>query len=540
VLAKRLEPDATMDADKIYAKIVPGLQSKPTLGEKTLASLLSEQEKKMSVYWDGLDPFADLRMGWRASIARHLFHILPGQRILEIGGGIGRFSQALVKATRDECHVTVAVFSSGYKETIKGLVNSENVDIKYLDSFPGLLRGEKFDYVIAQNMLVDRTRNDFLNTVKSLIKPGGGLLLFESNPWNPYYRFRRLLRRIIPVAWKRPAESTSLDRFQVFSVLTEIGYVQISAVPYDFLYAPVPRFLLWPAQHASIILENFPYLRNFAGSLYIWARNPAQENYCEPTVDLCEHPMFFGKVSFVIPCHNEEMNLPGLIKYIKDFYGRYIFEIIIVDDNSTDATSDLAMRLSNEDKRVHLLKRSPPNGVGRALRDGLRQAEGEYILTMDADFKHIIPEMRDLFDALEEGADVAVGSRFSRKSVLINYPFVKIIYNRVFHILANFIFGRHFRDISNNLKIFRKEVAKKIVIESDDFAANVETGLKPILLGYKVVEVPISWINRTVGMGSSTFNIIKTGPNYLKLLLKLSWRRLTGKIGKRDAKGKTG
>jgi len=77
------------------------------------------------------------------------------------------------------------------------------------------------------------------------------------------------------------------------------------------------------------------------------------------------------------------------------------------------------------------------------------------------------------------------------------------------------------------LKIFRSEVAKKLVIESDDFAANVETGLKPILLGYRAVEVPISWVNRSVDMGLSTFQIFKTGPNYWKILLRLTWRRIT-------------
>jgi hypothetical protein len=110
---------------------------------------------------------------------------------------------------------------------------------------------------------------------------------------------------------------------------------------------------------------------------------------------------------------------------------------------------------------------------------------------------------------------------------LVNYAFTKILANRAFHIIANILLGRHFRDVSNNLKIFRHEVAKKLVIESDDFAANAETGLKPILLGYRVVEVPISWVNRSIDMGFSTFRIFNTGPNYWKILLRLVWRRIT-------------
>ena len=398
-----------------------------------------------------------------------------------------------------------------------------------MDSFPGSLNGEKFDYIVAHHMLEEKTRVDFLCLAKSLLKPGGKLLLFEPNPWNPYYRIRNFIRRILPIRWKRPAEPIYLNRLLIFSTLSEIGFTHINALPYDFLYAPIPRFLLWPAQHLSLIMENFPYLRNFAGSLYIWATNPASDDYKPNTVDLCEHKMFFGKVSFVIPCHNEEMNILPLINGLRTFYDKYIYEIIIVDDNSLDNTAKIAEDASKHDNRIRVIKRSPPNGVGRALRDGLSRANGEYVLIMDSDFQHIIPEMRDLFDAVKGGADVAMGSRFSRESVLINYAFTKILANRAFHILANLLLGKHFRDISNNFKIFKKEVAKEIILESDDFAANAETGLKPILLGYKVVEVPISWVNRSLTMGLSTFKTIKTGPNYAKILFRLFWRRLRNK-----------
>jgi len=322
----------------------------------------------------------------------------------------------------------------------------------------------------------------------------------------------------------------------VFCVLSEIGYTQINALPYDFLYSPIPRFLKWPAQNLSIIMENFPYLRNFAGALYIWARNPSLEDEEQATVDLCGHEMFFRNVSFVIPCHNEEMNVTPLIKSIIGFYGKYVSEILIVDDNSIDRTADVTEDLSKQDNRIRLIRRMPPNGVGRALRDGIRAADGKYILIMDSDFQHIIPEIRDLFDAIADGADVAVGSRFSRESVLVNYAFTKILVNRAFHVVANILLWRHFRDISNNLKIFRRDVAKRLVIESDDFAANVETGLKPILLDYRVVEVPVSWINRSLDMGFSDFRIIKTGPNYWKILLRLVWRRVTKQSCQEEAK----
>ena len=166
-----------------------------------------------------------------------------------------------------------------------------------------------------------------------------------------------------------------------------------------------------------------------------------------------------------------------------------------------------------------------PHGVGRALRDGFAATKGDFVITMDCDFQHILPELTGLFDAVADGADMAIGSRFSRESVLLNYAFTKILANRGFHILANLLLGKHFRDATNNLKLMRKEVLKSLVLEADDFAANAETGLQPILLGYKVEEVPISWINRSVDMGFSSFNLLNTGPNYFVVLFRLVFRK---------------
>jgi dolichol-phosphate mannosyltransferase len=117
---------------------------------------------------------------------------------------------------------------------------------------------------------------------------------------------------------------------------------------------------------------------------------------------------------------------------------------------------------------------------------------------------------RDLFDAIAHGHDGAISSRFSQESLLINYPFLKIVCNRGFHLIANILLPTHMRDISNNLKLYHSEIFKTIDIDQPGFAANAETGLKPLLSGYDIREVPISWINRTIDMGVSSFRIRKT------------------------------
>jgi glycosyltransferase involved in cell wall biosynthesis len=210
-------------------------------------------------------------------------------------------------------------------------------------------------------------------------------------------------------------------------------------------------------------------------------------------------------------------------------YGDYIHEIIIVNDNSTDRTGEVAREIASREARVKVVERKPPGGVGRALRDGYAAASGRYILTMDSDFVQIVPELRDLFDVVAAGHDGAIGSRFSHDSVLMNYPFIKILCNRSFHWLVNLFLPCRIRDISNNLKLYRAEILKNLDIKQDNFAANVETGLKPILAGYDIREVPISWINRTIDMGSSSFKILKVAPNYFFEFLGIAWNTWRGR-----------
>jgi glycosyltransferase involved in cell wall biosynthesis len=222
------------------------------------------------------------------------------------------------------------------------------------------------------------------------------------------------------------------------------------------------------------------------------------------------------------------MNIELLVKRLRDLYDEYINEFIPVDDNSTDGTADIIRKLAVEDARVKPVFRTPPNGVGRALADGYRAATGRYVLSMDCDFLHLLPELRDLFDAAAQGCDVVVGSRFSRHSVLLNYPFQKIIANRGFHLLARLVLFHRFRDLTNNLKLISGEIIKRLQIMEPGFAANAETGLQPLIMGCNVKEVPISWINRAPEMGTSSFRLVLAGGGYFRVLYRLWLKRYFG------------
>ncbi|HEY4283450.1 MAG TPA: glycosyltransferase [Chthoniobacterales bacterium] len=486
---------------------------------------MAAREEVNDRYWSKEDPISQLRCWWRAQTIRNIFHVLPGESILELACGSGTLTKPLLRATRNECPITAATFVTGFAEELHQQ-SPAMLATRLLTDLPGELKDKSFDYVVGTNLLDAKNASDVLKAVQGLLKPGGRLLLFESNPWNPVFRLRYVLSRFLPFI-RRGDERRLPNQVQLYELLSELGYVRVTATHYDFLYRPIPRFLMRLMRNLTLVLENTPGVRRLAGTILVHAQKPPKD-LARPAVTMAEHGSLKDAVSVVVPCHNEEMNVRPLYESLRQYYDPYICEFVLVDDNSSDSTAAVLRELAARDSRVKPVIRTPPNGVGHALRDGLRASSGRYVLLMDCDFTQILPELRDMFDRAAQGADVVVGSRFSRESVLINYPIQKIVCNRSFHVLANLAFHRRLRDFTNNLKLLKREVVDNLEIEAAWFAANAETGLKPLLMGYKVVPSPISWINRTPDMGQSSFSLLKNGVEYARVLLKLVWKTRFG------------
>jgi SAM-dependent methyltransferase len=506
-----------------HATAIPSVQRSRAPNRKFDA--IAARERLTEAYWSRRDPINEDRLFWRAQTVRHTFHVLPGQSILELGCGSGRLTSALVAATRGECPITAASFSRFNHAGLTSL--DREVELIVLDSFPGELRGRTFDYIVASNVLDLGNTAWMLKETQHLLRPGGRLLFFEANPWNPVFQIRRLASKWIPFCHDAGYRALP-TQIHLYELMSELGFVRVATSCYDFLYPPIPRWLMRAARNLSLILENTPIVRNMAGAILVQGQRPPCD-LPRPAVSMDEHEELFDAVSVVVPCHNEEMNLEPLVEGLLKHYNRYIHEIVLVDDNSVDGTRAVLERLVGREPRVHPVIRTPPGGVGLALRDGLQAANGRLILTMDCDFLHILPELREMFDAAAKGADVVLGSRFSRESVLINYPIQKIVCNRTFHLLASLLFWRRLRDMTNNLKLLKREVVDNLQLESFRFAANAETGLKPLLMGFAVQAVPISWINRSPEMGQSSFSLLKNGLGYATVLASLAWQTGLGR-----------
>lgn len=484
-------------------------------------------ERSRERYWLRYPNTSPVKLRWRALTVRHCFHVLPGESILEFGAGSGFWTEHLTGVLRGENPITAAVFNSDLAD-LASSKNLPNCKIVRVNDLAKDLPAESFDYVVGTGILCHDLYPQNLRALQRLLKPGGQLFFFEANYWNPQVFLKN---HVGPLGrWTGDARcQVGLRKFKLMHMTSQAGFTQVEVIPYDIIHPLTPRFLVSWVQSLAFMLEHAPVLREVCGTLYIWAKKPGDAEARRAHVNLATHRSLFGSTSVVAPCHNEEMNVAHLVDSLVDMYGDYLHEILIVNDNSTDRTAEVTREVMKRQPLVKLVDRTPPNGVGRALRDGYAAATGRYILTMDSDFVQILPEFRDLFDVIAAGHDGAIGSRFSHDSVLINYPFFKIVCNRGFHLLVNLLLPARVRDISNNLKLMRREILQNLEIEQDHFAANAETGLKPILAGYDIVEVPISWINRTAEMGSSSFRIVKVAPNYFLALLHTVWNIWRGR-----------
>lgn len=236
-------------------------------------------------------------------------------------------------------------------------------------------------------------------------------------------------------------------------------------------------------------------------------------------------------LSVILIAHNEEQAIGPMLEGLLAIYDREILEVIVVDDASTDNTRTIVESWIKRGAKVRLVTRTPPCGVGRALKTGFSSIDprAEYTLSMDSDFVENINQVRALLDAIgEKDCDGVIGSRFVKGGKVVGYPFLKRLMNRLFHGIVKTLFTIRQNDLTNNFKLYKTDIFRSMPWNSNGFAMNAETGLLPILCGYKIVEVPVVWINRNPEMGRSKFGLVKHGAGYIKVILhalRFAWSR---------------
>lgn len=203
-------------------------------------------------------------------------------------------------------------------------------------------------------------------------------------------------------------------------------------------------------------------------------------------------------VSIVVPTYNERQNLQRLVSAIKA-HVPFSYEIIVVDDASPDGTADLARDLARE-HRIRVISRPEKSGLGSAYRDGFRAARGDVIFEMDADLSHDPRAIPLLVAAVDGGADIAVGSRYVPGGQIVGWGAYRKAVSRVGNALARTLLPVGAHDMTSGYRCYSRKGAEIVQrVGSDGYAFQVEALFLAKKLGLRIVEVPITFENRTVG-----------------------------------------
>ncbi len=223
--------------------------------------------------------------------------------------------------------------------------------------------------------------------------------------------------------------------------------------------------------------------------------------------------------SIVTPAHNEAGNLPTLIEKIASVLdGKIDYNIVIVNDNSTDNSGEVLAGLQKKYKQLDVVTRTKLGGVGYAIREGLYNAKGDFIITMDGDLSHKPEQILDLLAAIKDkGLDMVCGSRYVARGASDMHLSRKII-SRGYNVVFGTLLGLKVRDFTSGFRIFKRDFLENIKFDSTGFGIYVEILMKAHLAGYKIGEIPISYDVR--GEGESNLNYFEQGPEYCRVALK--------------------
>jgi glycosyltransferase involved in cell wall biosynthesis len=207
-------------------------------------------------------------------------------------------------------------------------------------------------------------------------------------------------------------------------------------------------------------------------------------------------------LSIVIPAYNEEKRLPSTMDAVFAFLAArdYVFtEMIVVDDGSRDDTAAVVEKYARAHPAVRLLRNPGNRGKGYAVRHGMLEAKGDWILYSDADLSSPIEEVDKLFaSAREKNAAVAIGSRaLQRQLVTVHQAFPRELSGRVFNLAMRLVTGLPFRDTQCGFKLYRADAARAIFQRQilDGFSFDVEDLVIAKQLDIPTVEVPVRWAN---------------------------------------------
>jgi len=216
----------------------------------------------------------------------------------------------------------------------------------------------------------------------------------------------------------------------------------------------------------------------------------------------------------IIPTYNEKENIEKIIR--ATFSQKKAFDILVVDDNSPDGTSTIVKDLQKEyPNRLFIEIRNKKDGLGKAYIHGFKWAlkrKYEYIIEMDADFSHNPADLERLYDkCVNEGADLAIGSRYSQGVNVVNWPMKRVLLSYFASKYVQFVTGMPFHDTTAGFVCYNRKVLETIQLDKIQFvgyAFQIEMKFKAWKHGFNVQEVSVIFTDRTLGESKMSKTII--------------------------------
>ena len=223
-------------------------------------------------------------------------------------------------------------------------------------------------------------------------------------------------------------------------------------------------------------------------------------------------------LSIIVPVRDESKTIKEVFDYFNNNLKNINYEVLIINDFSNDETLNISKSLINEYKNFKVLDNNK-KGLGGAINLGIKKAMGENIAIMMADQSDDINDLIEYNNLMRSGDyDAILGSRFTQNSKVNDYPFQKLILNRIFNFLVRILFLNKYNDYTNAFKIYKKSVLLEIMpLISESFNIFLEIPLKVISRNYKYKIISINWMGRK--KGETKFKIKELRSKYLFTLI---------------------
>lgn len=233
--------------------------------------------------------------------------------------------------------------------------------------------------------------------------------------------------------------------------------------------------------------------------------------------------------SIVIPAYNEGARLEATLEKVLAYISaqRWDAEVIVVNDGSRDSTAAIVQRYAEKNSNLRLLENPGNRGKGSSVRNGMLHANGRVMLFSDADLSSPIEEAPKLFNALAQGADLAIGSRWLRSDLQTQkQPLHRQLFGRVFNLLLRITLGLKFKDTQCGFKAFTRSAAQTIfpLQQIERWGFDPELLFLANKFHLKVVEVPVVWAHRE----GTQISPVRDGMKMFAEMLHIRWNSITG------------